>query len=102
MYDLQGTDSVRLLLQELNYKQSPTSTMLWHLLDVIQQEAGIGAPILEDTRPLQYIGWGWIPSIRDFLNHIHGQITNANMGLDKYRTNDSLIMDWIPQHCTEI
>jgi hypothetical protein len=93
MYDLQGTDSVRLLLQELNYKQSSMSTLLRHLLEVIQQEAGIGAPILEDTRPLQYIEWGWIPSIRDFLNHIDGRITNANMGLDKYRTNDSLIMD---------
>jgi hypothetical protein len=67
--------------------------MLDILLEVIQMEAGIQQPILEDTRPLQYIEWGWIPSIRDFLYHMDAQITNATSGLPLYRENDSLIMD---------
>jgi hypothetical protein len=92
LYDIQGTDGTRLLLQELN-AQSKTNTMLSILLDAIQQEAGIGRPILEDTRPLQYIEWGWIPSIRDFLHHIDAKIINATEGLPTYRENDSLIMD---------
>lgn len=93
MYDLQGTDGVRLLLQELNFKEGSTNKMIRVLLEVIQQEAGIQAPILEENRPLQYIEWGWIPSIRDFLYHINAQITNATAGLEIYRVNDSLIID---------
>jgi hypothetical protein len=93
LYDIQGTDGSRLLLQELNNTSSKTHTMLSILLDAIQQEAGISRPILEDTRPLQYIEWGWIPSIRDFLHHINAKITNANEGLPIYRERDSLIMD---------
>jgi hypothetical protein len=76
LYDIQGIDSTRLLLQELNH-QGPTKYMLQNLLEVIQMESGLGNPILEDNRPLHYIEWGWIPSIRDFLLHINGQIINA-------------------------
>jgi hypothetical protein len=76
LYDIQGTDSVCLLLQEINY-QGTTSNMLQFLLEVVQMEAGIGRPILEDNRPLPYIKWGWIPAIRDFLLHINTKIVNA-------------------------
>jgi hypothetical protein len=93
LYDIQGTDGIRLLLQEMNNVSSTTCTMLSILLDTIQQEAGIGRPILEDNRPLQYIEWGWIPSIRDFLHHIDAKITNATEGLPIYREHDRLIMD---------
>jgi hypothetical protein len=93
LYDIQGTDSTRLLLQELNFSESSTSTMLRILLDVMQQEAGIQAPILEENRPLHYVEWGWIPSIRDFLLHINAKIMNATTGLATYRINDSMIMD---------
>jgi hypothetical protein len=93
LYDIQGTDSTRLLLQELNFSASSTSTILRILLDVIQQEAGIQAPILEENRPLHYIEWGWIPSIRDFLLHINAKIMNATTGLATYRINDSMIRD---------
>jgi hypothetical protein len=93
LYDVQGIDSTRLLLQELNYHASSKSAMLRILLDVMQQEAGIQAPILEDNRPLHYIKWGWIPSIRDFLHHIDAKITNATTGLATYRINNSMIMD---------
>jgi hypothetical protein len=58
LYDIQGTDNTRLLLQELNFSESSTSTMLRILLDVMQQEAGIQAPILEENRPLHYVEWG--------------------------------------------
>jgi hypothetical protein len=67
--------------------------MLRILLDVMQQEAGIQAPILEDNRPLHYIEWGWIPGIRDFLYHIDAKIMNATTGLTTHRINDSMIMD---------
>jgi hypothetical protein len=67
--------------------------MLTKLLEVIQLESGIGQPILEDNRPLAYIEWGWIPSIRDFLQHIVGKITNATVKPRTYRENDSYIMD---------
>jgi hypothetical protein len=62
LYDIQGIDSTRKLLQELNH-QGPTKDMLQNLLKVIQMESGIGNPILEDNHPLHYIEWGWIPSI---------------------------------------
>jgi hypothetical protein len=47
------------------------------VLEVIQMESGIGLPILEDCWTLDYIEWGWIPQIRDFLKHIDGKIINA-------------------------
>jgi hypothetical protein len=93
LYDIQGTNGTRLLLQELNNAPSTTYTMLSILLDTIQPEAGIGRPILEDIQPLQYIEWGWIPSIRDFLHHIDAKITNATVGLPIFREHDKLIMD---------
>lgn len=55
-------------------KKSSTNMMLRAALDTIQLESGIGKPIMEDTRPLDYIEWGWIPSIRDFLHHIEAKI----------------------------
>jgi hypothetical protein len=63
LYDIQGVESTRLLLQELN-SDSVTSEMIKCLLEAIQMEAGIGKQILEDNRTLIYIEWGWIPSIR--------------------------------------
>jgi hypothetical protein len=66
--------------------------MLVALLDTIQQEAGIGQPILENCRPLKYIEWGWIPQIRDFLCHIGGKIIGATAP-KIFRINDSYIMD---------
>jgi hypothetical protein len=46
LYDLQGCDGIRLLLQELNMRDSSTSRMLQAVLETIQLEAGIGQPIL--------------------------------------------------------
>jgi hypothetical protein len=88
LYDLQGSDSTRLLLQELNFENSMTQKMLMALLNVIQIEAGIGKPILEDCRPLEYIEWGWIPQIRDFLHHINGSILDATEKPKLYREKD--------------
>jgi hypothetical protein len=48
LYDIQGVDSTRLLLQELN-SVTTTGTLLRATIDVIQMEAGIGRPILEDN-----------------------------------------------------
>jgi hypothetical protein len=93
LYDLQGCDGTRLLLQELNMKDSSTSRMLQAVLESIQLEAGIGRPILEDTRSLDYIEWGWIPSIRDFLQHIDAKITGATPTPLTYREHDQYIMD---------
>jgi ribonuclease HI len=93
LYDLQGCDSTRLLLQEINMKNSTTSRMLQAALDTIQLESGIGKPILEDTRPLDYIEWGWIPSIRDFLHHIEAKILGATKTPLQFRKNDCYIMD---------
>jgi hypothetical protein len=92
LYDIQGSDSLRLLLQELNH-EGTTKHLLQYLLEVIQMEAGIGRPILEDNRPLIYIEWGWIPAIRDFLLHINAQIKNATNTPPKFRKFDSYIMD---------
>jgi hypothetical protein len=77
LYDLQGCDGTRLLLQELNQDNTTTQSLLFILLETIQLEAGIGDPILENCRPLDYIEWGWIPHIRDFLFHINGRIIRA-------------------------
>jgi hypothetical protein len=92
LYDIQGMESARLLLQELN-SQTTTKTLIWCLIDVIQLEAGIGQPVLEENRPLDYIKWGWIPSIRDFLYHIKAVITNASEPPMTYRQGDTHIMD---------
>jgi hypothetical protein len=48
---------------------------------------------MEDNRPLIYIEWGWIPSIRDFLFHINAKINNATSPPPTFRQNDSYIMD---------
>jgi hypothetical protein len=93
LFDIQGTDGIWLLLQELNFKDNKTNQILRNLLETIQLEAGIQQPILEDNQLLTYIEWGWIPSIRDFLLHIDARITNATRGLDVFRENDVLIMD---------
>lgn len=93
LYDLQGADSTRLLLQELNQENSPTQHMLIALIDAIQLEAGIGKSILEDCRPLDYLEWGWIPQIRDFLHHINGQIILGRRQQKTYRVNDTYLMD---------
>jgi hypothetical protein len=93
LYDLQGSDSTRLFLQEMNQFNSNTQHMLIALLDAIQMEAGIGTPIMEDCRPLDYIEWGWIPQIRDFLHHIKGKIIIGNRKQEIYRKYDSYLMD---------
>jgi hypothetical protein len=67
--------------------------MLVALLDTIQMEAGIGTPIMEDCRPLDYIEWGWIPQIRDFLHHINGKIIISKRKQETYQMKDSYIMD---------
>jgi hypothetical protein len=92
LYDAQGVDGTRLLLQELN-SESDTGNLLRATIDVIQIEAGISTPILEDNRPLAYIEWGWIPSIRDFLHHIKAEISNASTRPQQYREGDSYLMD---------
>jgi hypothetical protein len=49
--------------------------MLLADLDTIQLESGIGDPILENTRSLDYIEWGWIPIIlRIMILHTSGLI----------------------------
>jgi hypothetical protein len=48
LYDFQGSDSVRLLLQELNSKTT-TNTMMKLWIEAIQMEAGIQKPILEEN-----------------------------------------------------
>jgi hypothetical protein len=93
LYDLQGADSTRLLLQELNQDNSMTQTMLLMLLDTIQLEAGIGQPILANCKALDYIEWGWIPQIRDFLWHINGNIQGATDPPATHRENDTYLMD---------
>jgi hypothetical protein len=42
LFDLQGSDSTRLLIQELNNEESTTQHMLIALINAIQLEAGIG------------------------------------------------------------
>jgi hypothetical protein len=48
---------------------------------------------MEDTRPLDYIEWGWIPSIRDFLHHIEAKIMGATQNPPLFREKDCYIMD---------
>lgn len=93
LYDLQGSDSTRLLFQEINQEQSMTQQMLLSLLDTIQLESGLGNPILENCKPLDYLEWGWIPQIRDFLWHINGRIIGATEKPPTYREHDSYLMD---------
>jgi hypothetical protein len=93
LYDLQGTDGTRLLLQEVNSEGSTTQRMIIALLDAIQMEAGIGDPILENCRPLDYIEWGWIQLIRDYLQHINGHISIGNRQKQLFRENDCYLMD---------
>jgi hypothetical protein len=85
-------EGTRLLLQEIN-ANTITSKMIRFLLDVIQMEAGIGQPILEENRPLSYIEWGWIPCLRDFLLHINAKIMNATANPPTFRAGDAYIMN---------
>jgi hypothetical protein len=70
-----------------------TERMLTAVIDTIQMETGIGRPILEDCRPIDYIEWGWIPQIRDFLHHINGCIVINKNRPKTYREHDSYLMD---------
>jgi hypothetical protein len=45
LYNVQGSEGTRLILQELKHTGS-TRTMLKYLLEVIQMESGLGNPIL--------------------------------------------------------
>jgi hypothetical protein len=75
--------------------------MLEILIDTIQLEAGIGSPILEDTRTLDYLEWGWIPQIREFLHHVDGKIVGIGNTPPRYREGDVYIMDSdIINNCT--
>jgi hypothetical protein len=93
LYDIQGSDGIRLLLQELIIQGNSTNSMTRIALETVQVEAGIQNQILLDNRPLPYIEWGWIPSIRDFLLHINAGISNATTPRAIYRQNDGYIMD---------
>jgi hypothetical protein len=93
LFNLQGSDSTRLLIQEMNQADTTTSKLLTALLDTIQLEAGIGRPILEDCRSLDYIEWGWVIQIRDFLSHINAKIIGATTTPDTYREHDAYLMD---------
>jgi hypothetical protein len=64
------------------------------LLDTIQLEAGIGSPILEDCRPLEYIEWGcWVIQIRDFLSHTNAKIMGATTKPEINREQEIYLMD---------
>lgn len=93
LYDLQGCNATRLLVQELNQEKSTTQKLLLILLETIQLEAGIGDPIMENCRPLDYVEWGWIPHIRYFLHHLDGKLIGATPKPDLYRENDIYLMD---------
>lgn len=93
LYGIQGCNSTRLLIQELNMKDSATGNMLRAELETIQMESGIGLAVLEETRSIDYIEWGWIPQIREFLQHINGKITNATPTPKAYQIHDRYIMD---------
>jgi hypothetical protein len=70
-----------------------TRSMLQAVLDTIQLELGLGAPILKETRSLDYIEWGWIPQIQEFLHHINGKISGATEQPKQFREHDEYIMD---------
>jgi hypothetical protein len=93
LYDMQGCDSTRLLLQEICNRDSSTFRMLEILINTIQLESGIGSPILEDTRTIDYIEWGWIPQVREFLHHIDGKIVGFGSRPPRFREGDLFIMD---------
>jgi hypothetical protein len=67
--------------------------MVMILIDTIQLESGIGSLILEDTQTLDYLEWGWIPQIREFLNHINGKITVIGNKPPLFREGNHYIMD---------
>jgi hypothetical protein len=48
---------------------------------------------MEDCRPLDYIEWGWLPQIRDFLHHINGHIIIGERRPERYRKHDTYLMD---------
>jgi hypothetical protein len=80
-------------MQELNQEETTTNKMLTALLDTIQLESGIGCPILENCQPLDYIEWGWVIQIRDFLFHINATILGATEKPELYREHDTYLMD---------
>jgi hypothetical protein len=93
LYDIQGSDGIKLLIQEINNPGSSTAHLIRIALETVQLEAGIHQPILMDNKTLPYLEWGWIPSIRDFLLHINARISNATKPGKIYRINDEYLMD---------
>lgn len=93
LYDIQGADGIKVFMQEINNKGTNTYRLLRINLDVLQLESGIGQPIFENTCCLDYVDWGWIHHLRDFLHHIQGQIIGVTQKPPTSQANDRYIMD---------
>jgi hypothetical protein len=69
------------------------------LIEAFQVSSGLITPILEDTRPIQFIDSPWINTLRDFLHMISASILIPQLPqLHPLREHDRSIMDIALQH----
>ena len=101
LYAEQSIAQITALIQHTRL-QSPLGRTIRINLDWVQIIAGIGLPVLEDTRPIKHIEGEWFMAIREFLHK-----TNCDVKIDGIwtptvqRQKDQCIMDAL-RDCTDI
>jgi hypothetical protein len=73
LFDIQGINGIVTFIQVVNAKGS-ANLMLLATLQALQIEAGIGENTFKQNKPLPYVNWSWLMSIRNFLDHINAFI----------------------------
>ena len=90
----QGVESLRLIMRHLRFPGQPQQ-MLLITLDRLQQNSGLGTPLLEDPHIwAPHLEGLWLPQIRKFLQRIQGSLKIADLCLQPLkRQKDSYIME---------
>ena len=93
---MQGSSKLTLLIRHLRTPGQPKSLSL-KVIDRLQYTAGVGYHILEHTAPiLPQLEGVWMPTVRDYLQDIHGSLKIANLSIQPLqRHGDQYLMDMI-------
>jgi endonuclease/exonuclease/phosphatase family metal-dependent hydrolase len=92
----QGAGKITLLMRHLR-TAGPPQTLALIVIDRFQYNAGVGFPILEETRvPLPHLEGVWITTVREYLADINGSLQIAQTTVQPLqRHGDRYIMEVI-------
>jgi len=90
----QGVQKVTQIIKQI-CANITTGTMLLVLIEQYQLNAGLGQPVLEDTRPIVWSEASWTNHLWAFLHDIQGQIILYQQWIPVKWTNNKFIMEEI-------